>query len=424
MKKVISSLRNNLTKTQYNFKINIGDEKMLKREVYLSRIRGFYDSDLVKILVGIRRCGKSVILNQIVDEIKEKGIEDDHIIYVNFELVEYEELQDYRKLNKYIKDNIKDDKIYYIFLDEIQRVEKFETVVNSLRASLSNISIFITGSNSKLLSNELSTVLSGRYVLFNIYPLSYKEFTELSLKNPRSEETFWNFVKWGGLPNRVQFTDEVNIKDYLHSVFDSIILRDVVERLGLKDIVLFNLLLQYVVDTTGREFSADNVIKYLKNEGRSISTETLYIYLDALCKALIINKIYRYDIHGKAILKTLNKYYMTDLGIAQIKNNNFEINKSFAIENVVYNELLERGYDVYIGKTKKGKIDFIATKTDEKIYIQVTYLLDSEKVIEREFGAFEALNDDVPKYVLSLDKEDLSRNGIIHKNIIEWLLEK
>ncbi len=397
---------------------------MLKRETYLSRIRGFYKSDLVKILVGIRRCGKSVILKQIVDELKEMKVTEDHIIYVNFELVEYEELQDYRKLNKYIKDNIKDDKIYYIFLDEIQRVEKFETVVNSLRASLSNISIFITGSNSKLLSNELSTVLSGRYVLFNIYPLSYKEFTELSLKNPRSEETFWNFVKWGGLPNRVQFTDEVNIKDYLHSVFDSIILRDVVERLGLKDIVLFNLLLQYVVDTTGREFSADNVIKYLKNEGRSISTETLYIYLDALCKALIINKIYRYDIHGKAILKTLNKYYMTDLGIAQIKNNNFEINKTFAIENVVYNELLERGYDVYIGKTKKGEIDFIATKTDEKIYFQVTYLLDSDKVIEREFGAFEGLNDDIPKYILSLDKENLSRYGIIHKNIIEWLLEK
>lgn len=397
---------------------------MLKRETYLSRIRGFYDSNLVKVLVGIRRCGKSVILNQIVNEIKDKGVSEDHIIYVNFELVEYEELQDYRKLNKFIKDNIKDKKIYYVFLDEIQRVDKFETVVNSLRASVSNISIFITGSNSKLLSKELSTVLSGRYVLFNIYPLSYKEFTELSLKNPTSEDTFWNFVKWGGLPNRVQFTDEVNIKDYLHSVFDSIILRDVVERLGLKDIVLFNLLLQYVVDTTGREFSADNVIKFLKTEGRSVSSETLYIYLDALCKALIINKIYRYDIHGKAILKTLNKYYMTDLGIAQIKNNNFEINKSFAIENVVYNELLERGYDVYIGKTKKGEIDFIATKTDEKMYIQVAYLLDNEKVIEREFGAFEELNDDVPKYVLSLDKENLSRNEIIHKNIIEWLLEK
>ena len=397
---------------------------MLKRETYLSRIRGFYKSDLVKILVGIRRCGKSVILKQIVDELKEMKVTEDHIIYVNFELVEYEDLRDYKKLNKYIKDKIKDDKIYYVFLDEIQRVEKFELVVNSLRASLSNVSIFITGSNSKLLSNELSTVLSGRYVLFNIYPLSYKEFTELSLKDPKSEETFWNFVKWGGLPNRVEFTDEVNIKDYLHSVFDSIILRDVVERLGLKDIVLFNLLLQYIIDTTGREFSADNVIKFLKNEGRSVSTETLYIYLDALCKALIINKIYRYDIHGKAILKTLNKYYMTDLGIAQIKNNNFEINKTFAIENVVYNELLERGYDVYIGKTKKGEIDFIATKTDEKIYFQVTYLLDSDKVIEREFGAFKDVNEDVPKYILSLDKKDLSKDGIMHKNIIDWLLEK
>ena len=397
---------------------------MLKREVYLSRIRGFYDSDLVKILVGIRRCGKSVILNQIVDEIKEKGVEENHIIYINFELIEYEELQDYKKLNKYIKDNIKDNKMYYIFLDEIQRVDKFETVVNSLRASLKNISIFITGSNSKLLSNELSTVLSGRYVLFNIYPLSYKEFTELTKKDAKSEETFWNFVKWGGLPNRTQFTDENNIKDYLHSVFDSIILRDVVERLGLKDIVLFNLLLQYVVDTTGREFSAENIIKYLKSEGKSISTETLYVYLDALCKALIIKKIYRYDIHGKAILKTLNKYYMTDLGIAQIKNNNFEINKCFAIENVVYNELLERGYDVYIGKTKKGEIDFIATKTDEKAYFQVAYSLENESVIEREFGAYNGIDDEVPKYVLSLDKKDLSRNGIIHKNIIDWLLEK
>lgn len=397
---------------------------MLKREIYLSRIRGFYDSDLVKILVGIRRCGKSVILKQIMDELREKNIDENHIIYVNFEFIEFEELQNYKKLNEYIKEKIVDKNKYYVFLDEIQKVEKFEDVVNSLRASIENISIFITGSNSKLLSNEISTVLSGRYVLFNIYPLSYKEFIELTNKNGNLEETFWDFVKWGGLPNRTQFTDESNIKDYLHSVFDSIILRDVVERLGLKDTVLFDLLLQYVVDTTGRQFSAENVIKFLKNEGKSVSTETVYIYLDALCKALMIKKIYRYDIHGKAILKTLNKYYMTDLGIAQIKNNNFEINKSFAIENVVYNELLERGYDVYIGKTKDGEIDFIATRTDEKVYIQVTYLLESEKVQNREFGAFKEIEDNYPKYVLSLDKTDFSRNGIIHKNIIDWLLEK
>ena len=397
---------------------------MIKRELYLSRIRGFYDSDLVKILVGIRRCGKSVILNQIIDEIKEKNCDGDHIIYINFEYIEYEELKDYKKLNKYIKDKIKDDKKYYIFLDEIQKVDKFEEVVNSLRASTSNTSIFITGSNSKLLSQELSTVLSGRYVLFNIYPLSYREFIELSKKNPKDEETFWNFVKWGGLPNRCQFEDEGNIKDYLHSVFDSIILSDVVDRLGLKDTILFNLLLQYVVDTTGREFSADNVIRFLKSEGKNVSTETLYMYLDALCKALIIKKIYRYDIHGKALLKTLNKYYMTDLGIAQIKNKNFEINKSFAIENVVYNELLQRGYDVYIGKTRTGEIDFIATKDNIKEYYQVAYILKDDEVIQREFGVYKGVNDDYPKYVLSLDKKDYSQEGIIHKNIINWLLEE
>lgn len=396
---------------------------MIKRENYLSRIRGFYESDLVKILVGIRRCGKSVILNQIIDELKESGCDDDHIIYINFEYIEYEELKDYKKLNKYIKDQLLDKNKYYIFLDEIQKVENFEEVVNSLRASTNNISIFITGSNSKLLSQELSSVLSGRYVLFNIFPLSYKEFIELSKKKPKDEETFWNFVKWGGLPNRCQFENENNIKDYLHSVFDSIILRDVVDRLGLKDTILFNLLLQYIVDTTGREFSAENVINFLKTEGKSISTETLYIYLDALCKALIIRKIYRYDIHGRAILKTLNKYYMTDLGIAQIKNNAFEINKSFAIENVVYNELLQRGYDVYIGKTKDGEVDFIATKDNIKEYYQVAYLLANDDVIEREFGAFKSIDDNYPRYVLSLDKMDFSRNGIIHKNIIDWLLE-
>ena len=396
---------------------------MIKRENYLSRIRGFYESDLVKILVGIRRCGKSVILNQIIEELKVSGCDDNHIIYINFEYIEYEELKDYKKLNKYVKDQLLDKNKYYIFLDEIQKVENFEEVVNSLRASTNNISIFITGSNSKLLSQELSSVLSGRYVIFNIFPLSYKEFIELSKKKPKDEDTFWNFVKWGGLPNRCQFENVNNIKDYLHSVFDSIILRDVVDRLGLKDTVLFNLLLQYIVDTTGREFSAENVINFLKAEGKSISTETLYIYLDALCKALIIRKIYRYDIHGKAILKTLNKYYMTDLGIAQIKNNDFEINKSFAIENVVYNELLQRGYDVYIGKTKDGEVDFIAIKDNIKKYYQVAYLLVNDDVIEREFGAFKAIDDNYPKYVLSLDKTNFSQKGIIHKNIIDWLLE-
>ena len=396
---------------------------MLKRESYLSKIRGFYDSDLIKILVGIRRCGKSVILEQITKEIKDKGVDDDHIININFEFIEYEELQDYKKLNTYIKDKIKDQKIYYIFLDEVQNVDKFEYVVNSLRASLKNVSIFITGSNSKMLSDELSSVLSGRYVLFNISPLSYKEYIELTGKDAYDMNNFWDYAKWGGLPNRCQFDNVNDIKNYLHSVFDSIILRDIVKRLNLQDVTLFDKIIKYLIDTTGREFRADNIIKYLEKEYKKISTETLYTYIDALCKALIIKRVYRYDVHGKGILKTLNKYYATDLGIAQIKNNNSDFKNYIMLENIVYNELIIRGYEVYVGKTKTGEIDFVATLEGNTKYIQVTYELNSEEVIEREFGAFNVIDDNYSKYVISLDKRDFSRNGIKHLNLIDFLIK-
>ena len=398
---------------------------MLIRENYLSKIRGFYNSDLVKILVGIRRCGKSVILNQIIDELKvQKKVESDHIIFINFEFIEFEELLDYKKLNKYIKEKIKDDKLYYLFLDEAQNVESFEKVVNSLRASVKNISIFLTGSNSKMLSDELSTVLSGRYVLFNINPLSYKEYTELTNKNRYDIETFWDYAKWGGLPNRCEFTNETDIKNYLHSVYDSIILRDVVKRLNLKDTYLFDVILEYLIETTGREFSASNLINYLKKENKIISNETLYNYINALCKALIMKKVYRYDIKGKSVLKTINKYYATDLGIAQIKNNNPEFNNYIVLENIVYNELISRDYEVYIGKTPNGEIDFIAKKDGKTKYIQVTYEMgNNDKTIEREFKVFDSINDNYPKYVISLDKVNLSRNGIIHINMLDFLLK-
>ena len=395
---------------------------MLIRENYLAKIRGFYNSNLIKILVGIRRCGKSIILNQIIDELKKDNVDDNHIININFEFIEYEELKNYKKLNTYIKDKIKDKKTYYIFLDEIQNVDRFEDVINSLRASIKNISIFITGSNSKLLSYELSTVLSGRYVLFNIYPLSYKEYIELTNKDAYDLNSFWDYAKWGGLPNRCEFNDINDIKNYLYSVFDSIILRDVVTRLNLQDVILFDMILQYLIDTTGREFKAENIIKFLEKEYKKISTETLYTYIDALCKALIIKKVYRYDIHGKAVLKTLNKYYVTDLGIAQIKNNSTNFKNYVVLENIVYNELIIRGYDVFIGKTKNGEIDFIAKKDGITKYIQVTYELKDEKVINREFDAFKTINDD-NKYVLSLDKEDFSKDGIKHLNIIDFLMK-
>ena len=395
---------------------------MLKRELYLKRIREFYDSNLIKILVGIRRCGKSVILEQIIEELKTKGIDEKHIIYVNFEFIEFEELTDYKKLNTYVKERIQDEKMYYLFFDEIQNVDNFEKVVNSLRAS-KKVSIFITGSNSRLLSEELSTVLSGRYVSFRINPLSYKEVLELKGIEKSTDEVFEDYMKWGSLPNRFEFESEEAIKNYLYGVFDSIILRDVVERLKIRDTALFNLILQYIVDTIGREFSAENIMNFLKNEGREVSTLTIYSYLDALCKALLIRKVYRYDVHGKAVLKTLNKYYVTDLGIAQIKNNKTEIDRCYAIENIVYNELIIKGYDVFIGKTKKGEIDFVATKPNKKIYIQVAFSIPNEDTKNREFGAYSVITDNYPKYVISLDKLNYEYNGIKHLNLIDFLLD-
>ena len=397
---------------------------MLIRESYLSKIRGFYHSDLIKILVGIRRCGKSVILNQIMQELKDKdGIDNDHLIFINFEYIEFEDLLDYKNLNQYVKEKIKDNQMYYLFLDEVQNVNNFEKVVNSLRASISNISIFLTGSNSKMLSKELSSVLSGRYVLFNINPLSYQEYVHLTGKDGYDMDTFWDYAKWGGLPNRCFFNQVTDIKNYLYSVYDSIILRDVVNRLNLKDTFLFDMILQYLIETSGREFSADNIIKYLNQENKKISNETLYNYIDALCKALIIRKVYRYDISGKGVLKTLNKYYATDLGIAQIKNSKREFENYIVLENIVYNELINRDFEVYIGKTKNGEVDFLAKKDGVVKYIQVTYQMEgNDKTQEREFGAYKYIDDDYDKYVISLDKKDLSRDGIIHLNLIDFLL--
>ena len=237
--------------------------------------------------------------------------------------------------------------------------------------------------------------------------------------------TFWDYAFWGGLPNRCEFTNETDIKNYLHSVYDSIILRDVVKRLNIKDTILFDMILQYIIETTGREFSAENIVKYLEKEYKKVSNETIYNYTDALCKALILRKVYRFDVDGKAVLKTLNKYYATDLGIAQIKNNNHEFKNYVILENIVYNELINKKYEVYIGKTKTGEVDFIAKKDGNVKYIQVTYELnDNEKTIEREFGAFKSINDNYPKYVISLDKKDYSRDGIKHLNLINFLMSE
>ena len=395
---------------------------MLIREKYLSKIRAFYHTEsLIKIIYGMRRSGKSVILTQIMDEIVNSGVNKDHIIYINFESLKYDFIKNAKDLYTYIESLKNNNDNYYVFLDEIQKVEEFEKGINSLRIT-NNYSIFITGSNSRMTLLELSTDLSGRYVSFRINPLSFKEIVELTnTKEEDYEKLLFDVFKWGGLPQRFLFKNDKDKISYLSSVYDSIILKDIVERLGIKDIASFNKVLQYMLDTESREFSRDSVIEYLKKEHHEIANDTLYNYLEAFSSTFIMNKVYRYDIHGKNILKTLNKYYANDLGIKQIKTYNESINYSVALENIVYNELIGKDYKVFIGKTKKGQIDFIASKNNSFKYIQVCLDLSEEITRIREFGAFDEIEDD-EKYIITLTKNDYSTDTIKQINIFDFLM--
>lgn len=395
---------------------------MLIREKYLSKIRSFYHTEsLIKIIYGMRRSGKSVILNQIMDEITNSGISKENIIYINFESLKYDFIKNAKDLYNYIESLKINNNKYYVFLDEIQKVEDFEKGINSLRIT-NNYSIFITGSNSRMTLLELSTDLSGRYVSFRINPLSFKEIVELTNTAPSNyEKLLYDVFKWGGLPQRFLFNNDNDKISYLSSVYDSIILKDIVERLGIKDIASFNKVLQYILDTETREFSRDNVIEYLKKECHEISNDTLYNYLEAFTTTFIMNKVYRYDIHGKNILKTLNKYYANDLGIKQIKTNNEEINYSVSLENIVYNDLIGKNYKVFIGKTKKGEIDFIASKSNTFKYIQVCYDLSDENTRIREFSAFDDIESS-EKYIITLTKKDYSTNDVKQINIFDFLM--
>ena len=396
---------------------------MLIREKYLSEIRDFYDeTSLIKIIYGLRRSGKSVILTQIIDEIKQKGVNENQIIYINFESLDYSFIKTAKDLNDYIKNLTKNKDTYYVFLDEIQKVEDFEKGINSLRIT-NQFSIFITGSNSKMTFLELSTDLSGRYVSFRVQPLTFKEIVEFkNIKKEDYKKLLLDIFEWGSLPQRFSFENERAKENYISDVYDSILLKDVVERLNIKDITSFNKILQYVLETEGKEFSATNVLNYLKSEHHEIATDTLYNYLEALCSTFIMNKVYRYDIQGKSVLKTLNKYYASDLGVKKIKTNKKEVNYSNSLENIVYNDLIAKGYEVYIGKTKKGEVDFVATKNKDLKYIQVCYSLAEEETKEREFGAYIGIDDAYPRYVISLDEEDYSRDGIKHINIFDFLM--
>lgn len=401
---------------------------MIKREKYLKRIRPFYEQDLIKVITGIRRCGKSVILNQIMDELRQSGVKDEQIIYINFEFADYIDINDAKKFNEFIEKKLINKNKYYVFFDEIQNVDRWEKVVNSLKAKYNeNISIFITGSNSDLLSGELATHIAGRYVSFKIYPFTFDEVCELKdIKDKDKyelERTFDDYIIWGGMPQRFLMNDELQIKTYLSDVYNSIVVKDIIERFKIKDLDLFNKILTFIMTTPSQTFSADSLTKYLLNENIDVSKMTVYNYLEYMCRALLINKADRFDVRGKRILNGKYKYYLTDLGLGQIINNERKRQMGAYLENIVFNELISRGYDVKVGSLDSGEIDFIATRFEEKEYYQVTFHL-SDDIIEREFGVYKNIQDNYPKYVISCDTFDFSQNGIIHKNIIDFLLNR
>lgn len=393
------------------------------RTKYLEEIRPFYDENLIKVITGIRRSGKSTLLEQIKEELL-VNIDKNHIIYINFEDVTYSDIENFKDLNNYIVDLMKDENKYYLLFDEIQNIKNWEKTINSLKAT-KNVSIFITGSNSDLLSGELSTYLSGRYVSFYIQPFVFSEVCKF--KNIVDFKTaFKDYIKWGGMPQRFRFENEKQIRTYLSDVYDSIVMKDIIKRFKVTDLDLFNRIIEYIMTTPSQSFSADNLVSYLKNQdNRNVSKETIYNYLEYMCRSLLVQKLDRYDVRGKRILNGKYKYYLTDLGLGRIKNTSKREQLGAYVENVVYNELVYRGYDVKIGTLENGEIDFIVLKEGNKEYYQVCYEIgDNDDIREREFGVYKNIDDNYPKYVLSLDEFDLSENGIIHKNIIDWLLNK
>lgn len=397
----------------------------LKRETYLEQIRPYYESDIIKVITGVRRAGKSILLDTIKDELKEKGVDEKHIIYMNFEDLDFDYIVDAADLNKEIKARMNDDRKYYIFLDEVQHIDQFEKALASFRATL-NVSLFVTGSNSALLSGELATLLTGRTVEFEILPFSFYEmklFFELNGK-VFSDDLFMDYLKWGGFPLRFDYDEEVSVHRYLSNLYESIVNRDIVGKTKSADKKAFMDISLYILANAGKELSIDNIIETYKKENRDISRRTVYNYLERIKKAYLIHGVGRYNIVGKSALSNKEKQYAIDMGFRTINTNTINYEDTFFLENIIYNELITRGFTVYAGKTYKGEIDFVAIRNGKKCFIQVAYLLASEDTIRREFGAYDKITDASPKYVMSLDKIDMSHNGIIHVNIIDFLLRR
>lgn len=392
----------------------------------MQRIRPFINTDLIKVFTGIRRAGKSVMLELVKNELKESGIGEENFLCINFEQFSNSQFLDVESLYKKITDFQKNTKgKIYLFFDEIQEVDGWEKCINSCRIDF-DCDIYITGSNAKLLSGELATYLAGRYVEFVIYPFSFAEFFEMNLiKNPNADKAtcFMQFLKTGGMPFLSNFPDDDSAKSqYLIDIYNSVVLKDVVKRNNIRDVDTLERIVAYAFSNIGHIFSATSLSKYFKSENRKISHDTILNYLKFCSDAFLFYKINRYDLEGKKIVTVNEKYYCADHGLREALFGINIQNIDQVLENIVCLELLRRNYKVYVGKKGDLEIDFIAEKQGKKIYIQVAYLLANDETIKREFSVFNSVKDSYPKYVVSMDDLDFSQNGIIHKNIKEFLL--
>lgn len=405
---------------------------MVVRKNYLDQLISWKDHDIIKVITGIRRCGKSTLLKQFQNYIKDNGVAEEQIISINFEDLEFEDLLDYRSLYKYVKNRLLPDKKMYVFLDEIQKVSNFEKAVDSLYIQ-KNVDVYITGSNAYMLSSDLSTLLSGRYIEISMLPLSFKEVYEE--KGGDKEEAFNQYLKYGGFPYLTAISlDEEQINMYLEGIFNTVIIKDIEERENRKnqdpnkrkitDIVLLKSIARYLASTIGSIVSVKNVTGYLTSNGRKVSASTVDDYMKALREAFIFYPVERFDISGKKILKTLNKWYIVDLALRDYMVPKKTYDLGFSLENTVYFELIRRGYRVNIGKTNTAEVDFVAQKNGEVVYYQVSASMLDQSTFERELLPLKSIKDNYKKIVLTLDKFALGNyEGIEVVNAIDWFLE-
>lgn len=400
---------------------------VVKRERYLEQIRPFMDTPIVKVLTGVRRSGKSVLLRLLEQELYERGVSSNQVLYLNFESVVNMKYHDFNLLVEKVKKfaaGQKDSRIY-LFFDEIQNVGNWELCINSFRVD-HDADIYITGSNAQLLSGELATHLSGRYVQFTVYPFSFSEFVDLYQSIDPSatiENCFRRYLDVGGMPvlKDVGFQPAPSRK-YLRDIYDTIMIKDVIARNRIRDVDLLNRIILFLLANIGQTFSANAISRYFKNERRVVAVETILNYLKAATDAFLLYKIPRFDLIGKELLSVQEKYFIADHGLRQSVYGQGQRDINQVLENLVCLELLRRGYSVYVGKIGTLEVDFVAQRQDEKLYVQVCYLLAEPATIEREFGVLSRIPDNYPKYVVSMDEVNLSRDGIRHMHIRDFLL--